>query len=533
MGVNKSLTDPAYNATGWNTPLNANFDNIDQAFGGNQVFNLASASGTVSVSSSVYVGAYPANTASYIPLSWTLNGTLTASVTLQIPASIGGQWNIYNNTTMGSYTITVQAPSALSTVSLVTGAQQVYSDGAGNVRSTTTAVNGTGSSSNTQVLYNNGGSVAGTSNLTTDGTNVTVGGNVTAGGSAYVSGNAYVTGTMVQGSPTMYRNRLINGGMDIDQRNGGASGTGNGVYTVDRWNYFASQASKGTWGRNLNSVTAPAGFGNYLGFQSSSAYSVVSTDYFGWNQPIEAYNTVDFAFGTSSARTITLSFWAYSSLTGNFGGSVSNYASTRSYCFSYNIPTANTWTYISVTIPGDTGGAWVATGVAGSMYVRWGLGCGSTYTSTANVWLSGNYIQPNSTVSVVGSNSATFYITGAQFELGNAATPFERRMIGIEFALCQRYYQQYINTANNAAVGITGVATASSQLFGVPMFLTTAIRSTPTSAFVGAGWTGSNATGITLIVNSNSVFIYASSGAAGFCQIYAPLNSGFSLTAEL
>ena len=64
------------------------------------------------------------------------------------------------------------------------------------------------------------------------------------------------------GSPFGFKNRIINGGMVIDQRNGGSSGTSSG-YTVDRWSYLPTQSSKGTWQRNAGSVTPPAGFTNY------------------------------------------------------------------------------------------------------------------------------------------------------------------------------------------------------------------------------------------------------------------------------
>ena len=127
-----------------------------------------------------------------------------------------------------------------------------------------------------------------------------------------------------------FKNRLINSAMVIDQRNAGASKTTSDVYTVDRWAWYASQATKFTWGQNLNSVTPPVGFSNYFGFQSSSAYSVISSDYFQWIQQIEGFNTADLAWGTANAKTVTLSFWVYSSLTGTFAGGVMNSASNRS-----------------------------------------------------------------------------------------------------------------------------------------------------------------------------------------------------------
>ena len=234
------------------------------------------------------------------------------------------------------------------------------------------------------------------------------------------------------------RNKIINGSMVFDQRNAGASGTASG-YTVDRFAYYGSQASKGTWQQNAGSVTPPTGFKNYLGFTSSSAYSVLSTDLFEIYQLIEGLNCIDLAFGTASASSVTFSFWVRSSLTGTFGGSLANSAGDRAYPFSYTISSANTWEQKSITIAGDTTGTWLTTNGIG-IQVRFGLGSGSTYTGTANAWGSTNAIQPTGSVSVVGTSGATFYITGVQLEAGSVTTPFEHRQYGQELALCQRYY---------------------------------------------------------------------------------------------
>jgi hypothetical protein len=253
---------------------------------------------------------------------------------------------------------------------------------------------------------------------------------------AGVLGFAYTT-------PPTYgyrRNKIINGSMVIDQRNAGATGTAS-AYTVDRWAYFGQQASKGTWGQNLNSVTTLVGFPNYLGFQSSSAYTLLAGDSFSFYQPIEGFNFADLGFGTASAQTVTLSFVVYSSLTGTFGGTLKNLAQTRSYPFTYSIPTANTWTSISVTIPGDTSGTWVGSTNAGAAYLQFGLGVGSTYSGTAGAWASASYVSVTGAVSVVGTNGATFYVTGVQLEVGSVATPFERLPIGEMLMLCQRYYE--------------------------------------------------------------------------------------------
>jgi len=256
-------------------------------------------------------------------------------------------------------------------------------------------------------------------------------------------------------NPT-FRNRIINGGMTIDQRNSGASGTAtNNSYMIDRYVWYGTQASKATFQQNSGSVTTPAGFQNYLGFVSSSAYSILSTDYFVVEQPIEGFNVADLGFGTANAKTVTLSFWVYSSLTGTFGGSLQNSAQNRSYPFSYTISSTNTWTQINLPIAGDTTGTWVTNNGVG-IRVNFSLGAGSSESGTAGSWAGSNYWSATGAVSVVGTNGATFYITGVQLEAGSTATPFEYRQYGTELALCQRYYQG--NLTNGGSGTSTGNA---------------------------------------------------------------------------
>ena len=238
-----------------------------------------------------------------------------------------------------------------------------------------------------------------------------------------------------------FRNRIINGDMRIDQRNAGASVTpATGAYTLDRWSYYSTQASKFTVQRNAGSVTPPAGYTNYIGITSTSAFSVAASDYFIMTQAIEGFNVSDLSFGTANAKTITLSFWVYSSLTGTFGGVIENSSQARAYPFSYTISSANTWEQKSVTIAGDTTGTWVTDNGLG-LWLMFSLGTGSTYAGTAGAWVGSQKLGVTGAVSVVGTNGATFYITGVQLEAGSTATEFERRPYGTELALCQRYYE--------------------------------------------------------------------------------------------
>jgi len=244
-----------------------------------------------------------------------------------------------------------------------------------------------------------------------------------------------------------FKNRLINSAMVIDQRNAGASvtQTTTALYPVDRFLIVGSVASKFTAQRNAGSVTPPAGYINYLGLTSSSAYTVGAAETFVVQQRIEGLNIADLAWGTASAATVTLSFWVRSSLTGTFGGSLRNSAANRSYPFTYTIASANTWTQASVTIAGDTTGTWLTTNGIG-VSVIFSIGTGSTDSGTAGAWAATNYTSATGAVSVVGTNGATFYITGVQLEKGSTATSFDYRPFTTELQLCQRYFEKSYNT---------------------------------------------------------------------------------------
>ena len=239
------------------------------------------------------------------------------------------------------------------------------------------------------------------------------------------------------------KNRIINGSMVIDQRNAGASVSGTtGVYTLDRWKVQNnSGAARFNVQQNAGSVTPTTGYKYYLGITSTSAYSVASTDIIAIQQFIEGYNIADLGWGTASAATVTLSFWVRSSLTGTFGGSVVEGSSGGAlYPFSYTISSANTWEQKTVTVVGPTIGTWNYTNGAG-IQLLFSMGTGSSFTGTAGSWTASSYYAPTGATSVVGTNGATWYVTGVQLEVGSTATSFDYRPYGTEFALCQRYYQ--------------------------------------------------------------------------------------------
>jgi hypothetical protein len=276
--------------------------------------------------------------------------------------------------------------------------------------------------------------------------------------------------------------------MVIDQRNAGASVTPTAsAFTLDRWAADMTQASKYSIQQDAGAVTPPEGFTDYLGVTSTSAYSVLTGDTFLIRQNIEGFNVADLGWGTANAKTITLSFWVRSSLTGTFGGAFTNGTATfRSYPFNYTISTANTWEQKIITVAGDTTGTWLTNNQIG-LAVRFGLGSGATFSGTAGAWGNGNFVQPTGSVSVVGTNGATFYITGVQLEVGVTATSFDYRPYGTELALCQRYAFQ-----TNGEY--TGQAFAATQA-GVPIIFPVTMRAAPTQTLLVNGTLVSSAGG--------------------------------------
>jgi hypothetical protein len=275
-----------------------------------------------------------------------------------------------------------------------------------------------------------------------------------------------------------FRNRIINGDMRIDQRNAGASvsfGTSSAYY-IDR---FQGRMMTGSSHTIQRSTTAPTGFTNSTLVTIGTGGSPASGDRNQFAQAIEGFNVADLAWGTASAKTVTLSFWVRSSLTGTFSGNISNNASNRSYPFTYSISSANTFEQKSVTITGDTSGTWLTDNGVG-LYLYFNLGSGSTYLGTAGAWAAADYRGSTGSVSVVGTSSATWYITGVQLEVGSVATPFERRDYGRELIMCQRYYYLHTSFAetNYGVIGI-GYNYTASQMNAIVYFPVT-MRIAPT-----------------------------------------------------
>lgn len=240
-----------------------------------------------------------------------------------------------------------------------------------------------------------------------------------------------------------FRNLIINGEVLVDQR--AATATANTgasyAYGPDRWLGLGT-ASAGVFTIAKSTTVAPDGFRTSLVAQCTTLdSSLASGDNYQILTHLEGYNVSDLGYGTSWAKQTWLTFWVRSSKTGTYSVSLRNSATNRSFVAEYTISVADTWEFKRIQIVGDTTGTWVTDNGLG-LRVAWSLGSGSSLTtSTLNSWQGANVVaSTNQTNWMDSATSRFFYLTGVQLEQNYQPTPFEQRPIGVELALCQRYY---------------------------------------------------------------------------------------------
>jgi hypothetical protein len=370
--------------------------------------------------------------------------------------------------------------------------------------------------------------------------NATVTADDLASGAA-VSNIGY-TPTNQQAENINFRNRIINGDMRIAQR--GTSFTisdSTATYTVDRWRIYENTDGAFTLSQD---TTVPAGFTNSLKVLVTTADASVTSAQLAYvSQFIEGFNVADLGWGAAGAKTVTLSFWVRSSVTGTFGGGVINSDNNRSYPFTYAISVADTWEYKTVTIDGDTSGTWVTNSGVG-LRLMFSMGSGSNFQGTAGQWNAAEDITATGETALVNTLNATWYITGVQLEVGSVATPFERRPYGTELSLCQRYYVRwnasdafsyftsglcYDNTSAVVALANpvqmraqpTWGAPSNCRLYdGTTASLVTSISVNRSSVLVSSG---NFTTGSISFVQSNPVVVSANNNSAAYLEVTAEL----------
>jgi len=289
----------------------------------------------------------------------------------------------------------------------------------------------------------------------------------------------------VQPSAAVGKNLIINGDMRINQR-GNYSTTVNSTsvtYAVDRW------LGRGKGSAGVFNILATAensnGFNNHVVLDVTTASTPSGTDSYRFQQMIEGYNIGKLNWGTASAKSITLSFWVKSTLTGTFGGSIANGDYNRFNPFSYTISAANTWEYKTVTIAGDTSGTWNTTNGLG-MRVNFSIGAGSDRLGTAGTWTSSVLEGVTGQTNHIATNGSNLRITGVQVEEGTSATDFEHLQYGQQLALCQRYYYipaQGVNSEINVGWYYNSTWMSSAIDMPVPMRVKPTLTDTTGSGY--------------------------------------------------
>lgn len=306
------------------------------------------------------------------------------------------------------------------------------------------------------------------------------------------AGNMTLAGNISAGNLGMFRNRIINGDMRIDQRYGGvalpnmASSSPSFIMTADRTRFELNNS--GTY--TLQQVTdAPVGFTHSLRATVTTSATYGANSYSMFTHKIEGYNVADFNLGSSYASPFVVSFWVKSSISGNYGLCIDNNTTesgsnvingTRGYTTTFRINTANVWEYKSQQIPGETSGTWNNTTGVG-MRVSISFGNGANFANTENNrWTNNaNKMYTVGNVQLGATNGATFAITGLQVEKGTVATPFEYRPYSTELALCRRYCTRIVGEGPTSRYCMA-VNSSSTQALTV-LHLPVQLRTNPVS----------------------------------------------------
>jgi hypothetical protein len=423
-------------------------------------------------------------------------------------------------------------------VSSITANAVIIGNGTSSIQTVSPGTAGNVLTSNgTNWISQTGGAVTNIANGTSNVAILSTNGNVTS----YVNGvlqstlssnGLSLTGSLNSTNTFGFKNRIINGAMVIDQRNAGASTTpATDTYVIDR---FLLRQPTAIYSAQTQTTTTTVGFSNSLKLTVSSVQGSISSGTVNnLTQYIEGYNTADLGWGTANAKTVTLSFWVQSSITGTYSVALYNNAFAAAYIATYTISVANTWQQVFITIAGPTTGTWLTTNGIG-IGVAFDLGSGSTYNGTAGSWGSGA-LRTSSSVSLSTNASATFFITGVQLEVGSYATGFDYRPYTTELQLCQRYYWQWA-PSQYARLCVVYADTSTSVQISVSLPVTLRTQ-TPSGIMTNMSFNGTALT-LTGTNCTNNIAWCTASGTGlttGAGQLYATAASGniFSLSSEL
>jgi len=254
-----------------------------------------------------------------------------------------------------------------------------------------------------------------------------------------------------------FRNIIINGSMDLAQRGTSFSSQTAEHFVVDRFKMFVNGAI-GTW-TTSQSTTVPTGqgFAKSLKMDCTTAdASPASTDILSVQQRFEGQNLQYLKKGTSSAESLTASFWVRSNKTGTYIAELEDRDNTRYVSQSYTISSADTWEKKTVTFPGDTSGAFTNDN-GESLRLNFWLGGGATWTSgtLGTTWHTTSANRAVGQVNLADSTSNEWYITGVQLEASETASDFEFLPVDVNLDRCERYYQVIVDIPGDGIADTT------------------------------------------------------------------------------
>jgi hypothetical protein len=306
------------------------------------------------------------------------------------------------------------------------------------------------------------------------------------------------------------KNLIINGNMLIAQRGTGASTTNNG-FAVDR---FKNISNTTDFSAQQSSVV-PSGqeFTKSLHITPTSTKAHGGSDYFFTSHYVEGYNIVSLGYGTSGAKTITISFWVRSSKTGTYSLGMKNSVANRSIQNEYTISVADTWEKKTIVVPGETTGSWPVDNTRGIAF-DFCLAGQAAATSSVNTWLTNNSNMSSNQVNFFDNTNNNFYLTGVQVEVGATASDFEHRLFTEELALCQRYYYQcgflvstHYGGGSGCAYAFNGSESGGANNFPVTMRSSPTVRIKDTAGNIGGvhrAAVGNITSGVTINWASNA-----------------------------
>ena len=304
-----------------------------------------------------------------------------------------------------------------------------------------------------------------------------------------------MTGDLVPATPMSHRNMIINGGMQVWQRGTATTTVSDGYNAVDR--FYQTEYTDGAYTveRDELSVADQGTTGHRYAMElnvTTADTSLASNQNSYFFTRIEAQDLQHLRWGSSSAKTLTLSFWVKSNKTGTYTTHFRKMDSTAYWLvMEYTISSANTWEQKTITVSPTAGSTSLITNSGGAiandngsgLEVGWSLAFGSDYHTTAGTWVATEDYSTSNQVNWMDSTSNNFFITGIQLELGSSATPFEHRSYGEELTRCERYYQKLAEKTASTSTQPFGMATyyLSSQLYG-QLWFRTEMRAEPTLA---------------------------------------------------